>query len=76
MLRGVKGMDGKIYARPMNAGVNLNQEVTGVVVTPTMDEEQASRMKGGEDKRAFVNRIAGNYVNQDTGWTLELTKSG
>ena len=76
MLRGVKGMDGKIYARPMNAGVDLNQEVAGVVVTPTMDEEQASRMKGGEDKRAFVNRIAGNYVNQDTGWTLELTKSG
>ncbi|MGI6076390.1 MAG: hypothetical protein ACOYD9_08545, partial [Pyramidobacter sp.] len=76
MLRGVKGMDGEIYAQPMNAGVDLNQEVTGVIVTPTMDEEQASRIKGGEDKKAFVNRIAGNYVNQDTGWTLELTKSG
>ena len=66
---------GDVYGQPMNAGVDLNQEVTGVVVTPTMDEEQASRMKGGEDKRAFVNRIAGNYVNQDTGWTLELSIS-
>ena len=75
MLRGVKGMDGKIYAQPMNAGVDLNQEVTGVVVTPTLADDDIPLVKtSGEVRKSFFDKIAGKYLNTDTQWEIFLSK--
>ena len=66
---------GDVYGQPMNAGVNLNQEVTGVVVTPTLADDDIPLVKtSGEVRKSFFDKIAGKYLNTDTQWKIFLSK--
>ena len=66
---------GDVYGQPMNAGVDLNQEVTGVVVTPTLADDDIPLVKtSGEVRKSFFDKIAGKYLNTDTQWEIFLSK--
>ena len=64
-----------VFSQPMNAGVDLNQEVTGVVVTPTLADGDIPLVKtSGEVRKSFFDKIAGKYLNTDTQWEIFLSK--
>jgi hypothetical protein len=64
---------GDVYGQPMNAGVDLNQEIQGVVVQSRLTADEARGLKRNANKKDFARRLAGDYINRDTGWTLHLS---
>lgn len=63
------------FYQPVNAGVDLNEMVRGVVVTPALLAEDASRVKTNKFKKEFARKIAGTYRNDDTGWDIGMSIS-
>lgn len=62
-----------VFSQPMNAGVDLNQEVQGVVIQSRLTADEARALKRNAHKKDFARRLAGDYINRDTGWTLHLS---
>jgi len=72
--RGTFDAGENIFYQPVNAGIDLNEKVTGVVVTPTLTDAETSLIKkSGDDRSAFLARIAGKYRNADTQWEINLS---
>lgn len=65
----------RTYYQPVNPGVDLNETVTGLVIKPSLSYEEAKNIKRHSGRKAFTAGLAGKYVNQDTGWAINLSQN-
>lgn len=61
------------YYQPMNAGVDLNEAIRGVVIESQLSFDDARKVKENKHKKEFAKGLAGAYRNEDTGWEIGLS---
>lgn len=61
---------------PLNAGVNLNNQVRVVTVQPQFEGKRLWEMLKGKGRNALRDSITGVYTNKDTGWIIKVTGNG
>lgn len=63
------------YYQPINTDVDLNRKIKVILSAEKFDDETASAVRNGEERRKFVSGLAGKYHNDSTGWELSLPPS-
>ena len=62
-----------VFDQPVNEGVDLGSVVQGVNIHKAFSEEEALLRRSGKGRREFMRSLAGKYLNDETGWDINLS---